>query len=107
MPASIPFVAVGPMIKQYLARGCCAGSLNLGELNLLTADQPHPPYCLVAPLAPLTHPGHIPNPLPFDWMKPHSVVIRLSSAALRDAGTNGVSVTANVPGAFDPPTGAA
>src|SRR5579884_3802475 len=40
-------------------------------------------------------------------MKPHKVVMRVSSAVLSVAGMNGVSVTANVPAVIEPPTGAA
>src|SRR5579884_1569805 len=64
-------------------------------------------YCFTAPAAPVVQPGQMPNPVPLAMMNPQSVVIRASSAALNVAGTKAVSVVAKVPGAFDPPAGAA
>jgi len=39
----------------------------------------------------------MPNPLPLDWMKPQSAVMRVYSAVPSVAGVKAVSVTANAP----------
>ena len=54
-------------------------------------------YCADVPRPPKRHEEQIPKPLPLAWIKPQSEVIRASSAALRVAGVNAVSVTANPP----------
>src|SRR5579863_1913249 len=54
-------------------------------------------YCADVPRPPNLHEPQIPKPLPLAWIKPHSDVIRASSAPLSVPGVNAVSVRASPP----------